>query len=75
MTKIKKKLATIAEAILAGIVTIAAVAWKGRASIVDVAGGACLVTAAAIVTPAAGWAVAGMWLALQAYAIERKGKP
>lgn len=75
MTKIKKKLATIAEATIGGIVTIAAVVWKGRAAIVDMAGGACLVTAAAIITPAAGWAAAGVWLTLQAYAIERKGKP
>lgn len=75
MTKIKKKLAAITEAVLGGIVTVAAVAWKGRAWIVDVAGGACLTTAAAIVAPAAGWAAAGVWLTLQAYAIERKGKP
>lgn len=72
---IRKAWHIAAEAAIAAVVLSAAFVWKSRAFLIDLAGGACLTVAAALVTPAAGWAVLGVWLTVQAYGIERKAKP
>ena len=74
LASIRKTISRAGDAILGFVVLVAAHVWKRRAQLVDLAGGACLVTAAALVAPAAGFAVAGVWLTVQAYGIERKGK-
>lgn len=74
VTKIKKRASAIVDLTLGILVLCAGAVWKARDTLIDIAGGACLITAASLVAPAAGFAVAGIWLTVQAYGIERKGK-
>lgn len=48
--------------ILSALMTPVAFVWRHRADLVEVVGAGCLVAAAALVTPAAAWAVAGVAL-------------
>jgi len=52
----------------------AAVPYRNRAKILDVAGGCCLVVGTARISTAAAWLVAGAWLTLRAVGIERSGR-
>lgn len=54
------------------VLPAAAAVWTRRAVVLDTIGGAALVVAAALVAAPAGWAVAGVWLTLRAFGIERR---
>lgn len=58
--------------LLTPIVDAAAAVWRRRAELVEIAGGVCLVVAAAMVAPALAWLTAGAALVVKAADIDRK---
>ena len=69
--KLIRRLADAALVVAEAIVTAVAAIWLARSTLLEVAGGALIVAAAWSTSSAAGVAVAGVWLSLQAYGIRR----
>lgn len=75
MTRIRKKIASTIESAAAVVVVVAAFVWLHRAGVIDAAAGVCGLAAFWMLSPVAGLGFAFVWLTVQAYGIERKGKP
>ena len=60
--------------VLNAAVDVGAAIWNRRAAFIEVAGGAVLVVAGTLVTPALGWCVAGVALVAKAQEVERKAR-
>ena len=74
LKELRRSTATAVETVLAAVVTAAAAVYRHRATIIDAVGAACVAVFASMYITGAGYLVAGLWLLVQAFNIERRPK-